>query len=231
MKLQGVQLNFSTAYHPQSNGQTEVLNRCLETYLRCMVIDEPKQWPKWLTLAEWWYNTTYHSAIQMSPFEALYGIPPPIHIPYIPHDTNIASIEEWFQLREAKLVSLKANMAKATNIMKQIADKHRSKREFKVGNWVYVKLQPYVQTTLRKHHNQKLGPKYFGPYLILEKVGAVAYRLDLPTDSQLHPTFHVSLLKSAPSQPQEITPIPQLSPKRLMPRAILDRKFTKRVTE
>lgn len=58
--------------------------------------------------------------------------------------------------------------------MKQMADTKRSKRTYKVGNWVYVKLQPYVQTSIKKHHNQKLGPKYFGPYMITENIGAVA---------------------------------------------------------
>ncbi|KAJ3704209.1 hypothetical protein LUZ61_007914 [Rhynchospora tenuis] len=73
----GVKLNFSTAYHPQRDGQTERVNQCVEGYLRCMVYDKQKQWHKWLSMAEWWYNTTYHSAIQCTPFQALYGYPHP----------------------------------------------------------------------------------------------------------------------------------------------------------
>lgn len=71
-KLQGVYLHMSTAYHPHTDGQTEVVKRCLETYLRCTTSDCPSKWRSWLALTEWWYNTSFHSSIHMS-FEALYG--------------------------------------------------------------------------------------------------------------------------------------------------------------
>jgi len=64
----GVDLRLSSSYHPQTDGQTEVLSRCLENYLRCMFVQNPKDWVNWLPLAEWWYNTTYQSAIQKTPF-------------------------------------------------------------------------------------------------------------------------------------------------------------------
>lgn len=67
---------MSSVYHPQSDGQTERLNRCLEEYLRCMTFQKPSAWYHGLHLAEWWYNTRYHSAIQMTPYQALYGVPP-----------------------------------------------------------------------------------------------------------------------------------------------------------
>lgn len=75
-KMAGVQLCRSTAYHPQSNGQTERLNQCLETYLRCFVHACPAKWKKWFATAKFWYNTSDHSAIGRSPFEAVYGYPP-----------------------------------------------------------------------------------------------------------------------------------------------------------
>lgn len=71
----GTKLNMSSAYHPQSKGQTERLNRCPETYLRAMLFENPKHWARWLPLAEWWFNTNFHNSLKVSPFEALYGHP------------------------------------------------------------------------------------------------------------------------------------------------------------
>nr|GEU44447.1 hypothetical protein [Tanacetum cinerariifolium] len=205
LALQGIESKLSTAYHPQTDGQTEVVNRCLEGYLHCMVMKRPLTWVKWVALAKWWYNTSFHSSIGMTPFEALYGFPPPLHIPYIPKDSGDKE-----------------------NRMKQQADKHQTEREFSAGSWVYLKLQPYMQNSLRVNKRSKLTPKYFGPFLIVERIGKVAYRLDLPSDSQIHPVFHVSLLKLASGQPGKIIPIPTESRFRLQSLKVLDHKLVKK---
>ncbi|KAJ0920389.1 putative nucleotidyltransferase, Ribonuclease H [Helianthus annuus] len=228
MKLQGVQLAMSSAYHPQSDGQTEVLNRCLEGYLRSMCMDAPLTWVKWIPLAQWWYNTTWHSAIKMSPYEALFGVKPNLHIPYIPGDTPIAAVEELHRNREAMIQRLKKNLEAARNIMKQLSDNHRIDREFQVGDWVYVKLHPFAQQSLKTHHNRKLSPKYFGPFLVIKKVGKVAYKLDLPPTAQIHHTFHVSLLKKAQGSLIPTADLPQGPRFVLQPRAVLDRQLVKR---
>jgi IS30 family transposase len=72
-KIQGTELYLNTTYHPQTNGQMEVVNKCLETYLRCFSLENKNQWAQWLPLDEWWYNTSYHIATHMTPFEAVYG--------------------------------------------------------------------------------------------------------------------------------------------------------------
>jgi hypothetical protein len=83
-QLQGISLAFNSAYHPQSDGQTEAMNKCVETYLRCYTTSKPRDWSTWLSMAEWWYNTNYHSATGMTPFEAVYGYPAPSLISYVP---------------------------------------------------------------------------------------------------------------------------------------------------
>ena len=75
------------------DGQTKVVNRCLETYLRCMAGEQPKTWAKWLHSAEWWYNTIYHSALKLIPFEALYGYSPPIHLPYLVGSSTVHQVD------------------------------------------------------------------------------------------------------------------------------------------
>jgi transposase InsO family protein len=77
-KAMKVSLHYISSYHPQTDGQTERVNQCLENYLRCMAFLEPKKWSSWLPLAEWWYNTNFHTSLKTSPFEALYGYPSPL---------------------------------------------------------------------------------------------------------------------------------------------------------
>lgn len=90
---------------------------------------------------------------------------------------------------------IKANLVAAQNRMKQCADKKRSKRQFEVGDWVYLKLQPYRQSSLVLRKNFKISTKYYGPFEGLSRVGLVAYKLKLPFIATIHLVFHVSLLR------------------------------------
>jgi hypothetical protein len=89
----GTKLQFTTAYHPQTDGQSERVNQCLEMFLRCMVQDNPKQWRRWLPLAEFWYNSTFHTTLGCSPFKALYGHDPDLGaLPAVDQSSPVAGI-------------------------------------------------------------------------------------------------------------------------------------------
>ncbi|CAL9248404.1 unnamed protein product, partial [Arabidopsis halleri] len=185
-RVNGVDLRFSTAYHPQTDGQTEATNKTLETYLRCMTSDAPSTWSKWLPLAEWWYNTTFHSAIKSTPFEIIYGQPPPLHLPYLPGESSSKVIDRSLQKREELITMLKFHMLRAQNRMKQSTDSHRSSREFKIGDYVYLKLQPYRQHSMKNLKvPHKLSPRFYGPFCVKDRVGKVAYKLSLPPGSAI----------------------------------------------
>lgn len=114
-------------------------------------MSDPNTWVKWLSLAECWYNTTWHSTNKMAYFKALYYIDPPIHLPYIPDITTVDSLDGWLINRDEMVTPLKHSLEWARNRMNQFAVGKRSDRPFEVGDWVYLKLQPYVQSSLRLH--------------------------------------------------------------------------------
>lgn len=229
-KLLKVELKMSTAYHPQTDGQTEVVNKCLECYLRCMSGEKPKEWVQWLPLAEFWYNTNKHSSTNVTPFEVVYGQKPPLHIPYLAGESAVETVDRTLQARESAIEMLKFHMKRAQDRFKSYADKRRSEREFQVGQWVYLKLQPHRQVTIRSSQQNKLSAKYYGPFLIVAKVGAVAYTLELPSTSQIHLTFHVSQLKLCKGNALKMGILPHCGEDGLLsvePEKILDRKIAK----
>jgi ribosomal protein L21E len=163
---------MSSAYHPPSDGQTEWVNQCLETFLRCFVHSCPKQWLRWLTLAEYWYNTTYHSSLQRSLFEVLYGHPPRYFGLSPSMVSSLPDVDSMLTTRSTMLAAVRHQLHRAQQRIKHQADKRRSERSFKVGDSVYLKLQPYVESSLAPRTHQK----YFGPYAVLERIGHVAYK-------------------------------------------------------
>ena len=228
-RLSGTRLRLSMAYHPQSDGQTEVMNRVLEQYLRCFVSSQPSTWFRYLSLAEWSYNTLLHSSSGLTPFEVIYAKPPPAIPHYIPGSTNNEAVESLVTSRQAIHVKLLKTLQKAQDSMKKYADTKREEVTFSEGQWVYVKLHLARQRSVTGATHSKLSKCYFGPFRILARVGVVAYRLDLPDEARIHPVFHCSLVRPYHGEPPSTTaswPL-QLHGHKPIPRplCVLDTKF------
>ena len=136
-------MDHSSSYHPQFDGKTEIVNKFLEGYIHCFVLDKQTQWVKWLTLAEWWYNTSFHTAAKMTLFMALYGYHLPSITSSIRYQSKVQAVEEHIEYQQQVLQLLKDNLTLALNRMKQQAYQHHSERSFEVGDWVFLRLQPY----------------------------------------------------------------------------------------
>ena len=115
---------MSTAYHPQTDGQTEVINRVVEQYLRAFVHDKPSTWGRFLMWMEWSYNTSVHSATGMSPYEITFGKKPPNLPQYVARNSNIDVVDTWLTDRDLMFKSLRHKLFKAQQHMKELADKH-----------------------------------------------------------------------------------------------------------
>ncbi|GKB21697.1 putative reverse transcriptase domain-containing protein [Tanacetum coccineum] len=194
-KALGTRLDMSTAYHPQTDGQSERTIQTLEDMLRACVIDFGGSWDVHLPLAEFSYNNSYHTSIRCAPFEALYGRK--CRSPVLWAEIGEGSLigPELVQETTDKVVVIKEKLQAARDRQKSYADSGRKMTEYEVGENVLLKVSPW-KGVMRFGKKGKLAPRYVGPFEILERIGPVAYRLRLPEELiGVHDTFHVSNLK------------------------------------
>ncbi|GKC63897.1 hypothetical protein Tco_1096495 [Tanacetum coccineum] len=206
----GTQLNLSTAYHPQTDVQSERTIQTLEDMLRACMIDFGNGWDRYLPLVEFSYNNSYHTSIKVAPFEALYG-------------RKCRSPVCWAEVGEAqltgpeiihetteKIFKIRDRMQAARDRQKSYADKRRRPLEFEVGDKVMLKVAPW-KGVMRFGKRGKLNPRYIGPFRIIERIGPVAYRLELPQElSRVHNVFHVCNLKKCLSDDTLVIPLEEI---------------------
>lgn len=131
----------------------------------------------------------------MTPFKALYGYDPPQPTFELIAQSKVEFVDQLLKERQIISKQLRENLIKAQARMKQYAYSKISERTFEVGDLVFIKLQPYRQSSVIVRKNLKLSSKFFGPYPIIKKISSVAYELQLPVESRIHPVFHVFQLK------------------------------------
>jgi hypothetical protein len=202
----GTHLKFSSAYHPQTDGQTKRTNQILEDTLRACALQYKLGWDKRLPYAEFSYNNSYQASLKISPFEALYG-------------RNYRTLLHWDQPGERQVFGLeilleakeyirmvRENLKAAQCRQRSYADTRRRELNFEVGDYVYLKVSPIIGTK-RFGVKGKLAPRYIGSYQIQARHGEVAYQLNLPENlSVMHDVFHVSQLKKCLRVPEEQLP-------------------------
>ena len=194
MERLDIKLNLSTAFHPQTDGQTERVNQTLEQYLRNYVTFEQDDWTTYLPLAQFVLNNQVHSVLTTSPFFALHGYHPrwvdelktDIKVQAPSAGVRAGTMHSIHEMCAAQIAKANETTAKYYN------DKHRATPSFQVGDKVLLSLQNIK--TIRP--TKKFDQRHAGPYKILELIGTHAYRLDLPKNMKIHNVFHVSLLDS-----------------------------------
>lgn len=134
----GVRAIIINGLLPQMDDQTEVVNICLENYLRCMAEELTHTWMQWLSLAKFWYNTSYHSSIKISSFEALYGYPPLIHLSYFPNDSHVEEVDNFMRSKENVIQILQLHLQQALNRIKRLTVKIIIEREFQLFTFPFL---------------------------------------------------------------------------------------------
>jgi hypothetical protein len=206
-------LNFSSAYHPQTDGQTERTNQVLEDMLRACTLKYKQSWDKSLPYAEFSYNNSYQASLKMSPYEALYGRK--CRTPLYWNETGESQVfgPEILRRAEEQVQAIRENLKAAQSRQKSYADNRRRGLTFEVGDMVYLKVSP-IRGLRRFKVKGKLAPRYIGPFRIIARRGEVAYQLELPSAlADVHDVFHVSQLKKCLRMPEEQLSLEEVDPK------------------
>jgi len=210
----GSRLTMSSAYHPQTDGQSERTIQSLEDLLRTCVLDHLGTWDEILPLVEFTYNNSFHASIGMAPYEALYGRRCRTPLCWYQDGESVVVGPELLRQTTEKVKQIQERMKASQSRQKSYADQRKRPLEFAVGDHVFLRITPTTGVG-KAIRSRKLSPKFIGPYQILRKIGPVAYEIALPPQlSNLHSVFHVSQLRKYVSDPSHVLELEDLQVRR-----------------
>jgi len=192
LELTNTKLSLSTAYHPQSDGQTERTNRTLEQYLRHNVNYWQDNWDDYLPTAEFVINSSPNESTGFTPFELMYGKNPQLAIDFTDKTSHVPSAEQTIKDISESIKIARNQIIKSQEQQKKYADQHRKDHQFKIGDLVLLNNRNLNPADRR---SRKLAHKWEGPFPIISKFGNNSFKLQLPNKMNIHATFHTSLLK------------------------------------
>ena len=207
----GVRRCLSTSFHvhPRSDGQTERTNRVVEEVLRAYISPDQSDWDEHLPLIEFAINNSVNKSIGTTPFLMMYG-----QTPLTPASLPIAKIQSkafpFIANWNKRVAQAKTFMAIAQQKQAKYFNEKVHEKQFKVGDKVLLSTKNLQFKGSKLERTKKFAPKYVGPYTIKEKVGMVAYKLELPDCMKVHPVFHVSLLREFRSDSRYAPPPPEI---------------------
>jgi hypothetical protein len=205
-------LGMSTAFHPQTDGQTERVNRVLEDALRHYVNAVQDDWDEHLPHVEFAMNNTWHASTHCTPFYLNYGFHPrtPLDL-VLPESAKVPASVSFVLHQQHILQAAKQALLNAQERMKKWANTRRRNVQYSVGTQVLLNTKNIKLKTRKGPGVHKLLPRWIGPFNIKRRIGEVAYELDLPPVMKIHPVFHVSLMKPYRSDGTVQPPQPELS--------------------
>jgi hypothetical protein len=242
--LLGVKLRPSTAFHPQTDGQTERTNRTLEQMLRNYVSYKQDDWDQYLSLVEFAYNSAEQASIGMSPFYCDLGRQPTtadiLTTPQGFEDqTNVDATATFLGRMNEILQTARSKMTEAQERQAKYANRCRRDETFRIGDEVWLSAGNINADINKQRPTKKLSSRFLGPFRIGAVISTTAYRLDLPDSLKIHPVFHVSQLKRYTPSPgefqreQQSRPAPEIvdDAEEFEVEYILDKRVRRRRTE